>query len=201
MSKIGKVEIEWKAKKYEAAVKANVAEAIDAAADFLIKKTKQALSGEGQSKLEAAGLKKGDFAKGRAQISGLKEHKVGRTKVIYFGGVLEALGKDGKKETLERIYWNEAADRWVQSSPPGTPPYMQTGELRRSIDKDPSPDGLEVRVGPKDRLVYGRIQELGGSTKKSTLPARPYLGPSFQACLPTIEKLVAHAVAHAGTTL
>lgn len=69
-------------------------------------------------------------------------------------------------------------------SRPGEPPSLVTGTLRRSISvKGPHPLGLgrwEAQIGPT--AVYGRIQELGGVTGRghaTTLPARPYVEPSF----------------------
>lgn len=67
------------------------------------------------------------------------------------------------------------------SSPPGSPPMLQTGTLRRSI-KVTSPEsigetGWTISIGPT--VIYGRIQELGGDTGHATLPARPYLKPAL----------------------
>lgn len=70
-------------------------------------------------------------------------------------------------------------------SPPGQPPALVTGTLRRSIKvTGPTPTGgpyaYEAQIGPT--VVYGRIQELGGVCgrgRATTLPARPYLSPAF----------------------
>lgn len=69
-------------------------------------------------------------------------------------------------------------------SDPGEPPSLVTGTLRRSITvKGPVPLGIgrwEAQIGPT--AVYGRIQELGGVTGRghaATLPARPYVHPSY----------------------
>lgn len=74
------------------------------------------------------------------------------------------------------------------ASPPGSPPALVTGTLRRSIKVvGPVPKGATgwtVSVGPT--AVYGRIQELGGVTGRggaTTLPARPYMAPSLKKIL------------------
>jgi len=70
-------------------------------------------------------------------------------------------------------------------SPPGQPPTLQTGQLRRSIRVEGptrvGPGSWESKTGPT--AVYGRIQELGGVTGRghaTTLPARPYLGAALR---------------------
>jgi phage gpG-like protein len=68
-------------------------------------------------------------------------------------------------------------------SAPGDPPSLVTGTLRRSITVD-APTGPAnrrvIRVGP--RVVYGRIQELGGiAGRGAVLPPRPYVRPAFAA--------------------
>lgn len=63
------------------------------------------------------------------------------------------------------------------TSSPGEPPDLVSGDLRRSIQHDGpnphAPAGWEGEVGPT--IVYGRIQQLGGSTGRANLPPRPYL--------------------------
>lgn len=73
-------------------------------------------------------------------------------------------------------------------SPPGRPPAVVSGQLRRSIKvQGPTPLGAgtwEARIGPT--AVYGRIQELGGNTGwggLTHLPARPYLAPTVDALI------------------
>lgn len=66
-------------------------------------------------------------------------------------------------------------------SRPGNPPSLVTGTLRRSVKtvaaKPISESAWMSQVGPT--AVYARVQELGGSTGITTLPARPYLGPTL----------------------
>lgn len=70
-------------------------------------------------------------------------------------------------------------------SSPGEPPALITGRLRSSFElAGPTLVGAgiwESKMGPT--APYARIQELGGSTGRSTLPARPYLRPAFDAVL------------------
>jgi len=70
------------------------------------------------------------------------------------------------------------------SSPPGSPPMLQTGTLRRSIKvvgpDSTGPTGWTISVGPT--VIYGRIHELGGDTGRggsTHLPARPFLKPAL----------------------
>jgi phage gpG-like protein len=69
------------------------------------------------------------------------------------------------------------------SSPPGQPPAIISGNLRRSIKQEPIAGGRpvgryrwETTVG--GTVVYARIQELGGwagRNHSTYLPRRPYL--------------------------
>jgi phage gpG-like protein len=68
-------------------------------------------------------------------------------------------------------------------SPPGEPPARVSGALARSIKTSPAketePGHWSSSVGP--RVVYGRIQELGGQSgrgRRTTTPPRPYLRPA-----------------------
>jgi len=77
-------------------------------------------------------------------------------------------------------------------SPPGAPPSLVTGSLRRSITvRGPLGGGSrwEASVGPT--IVYGRIQELGGVAggRGARLPARPYMSPALRRARPQINAL------------
>jgi hypothetical protein len=73
------------------------------------------------------------------------------------------------------------------SSPPGQPPAIVSGALRRSIKQDPITGGhkvgqyrWETTVG--GTIVYSRIQELGGWAGRNHatyLPRRPYLSAAL----------------------
>jgi phage gpG-like protein len=73
----------------------------------------------------------------------------------------------------------------------GEPPALITGNLRRSITVEGpvplSPNSWRGSVGPT--AIYGRVQELGGVTGRGTLPARPYLRPSYEELLPEIRAI------------
>ena len=85
-------------------------------------------------------------------------------------------------------------------SPPGSPPSLVSGALRRSIQVEgPAQSGTAawtVHVGPT--IVYGRIQELGGvAGHGATLPARPYMAPGLAQALPAIGSILERAWADA----
>jgi hypothetical protein len=85
-------------------------------------------------------------------------------------------------------------------SPPGYPPALISGGLRRSIRAErvqqTGPGVFQARIGPK--IIYGRIQEVGGTivpvrakalswldadgdrvfAHSVTLPPRPYMRPA-----------------------
>jgi len=67
-------------------------------------------------------------------------------------------------------------------SRPGEPPSLISGQMRRSVLIVPAvPYGATAwksQVGPT--AVQSRVQELGGSTGTTVLPARPYLEPSVK---------------------
>ena len=85
-------------------------------------------------------------------------------------------------------------------SPAGSPPAVQTGALRRSIQVDRSQVETKLRVRIGTNLIYAPIQEYGGTitaknapclafevapdeillVKSVRLPARPYLRPGLK---------------------
>lgn len=71
------------------------------------------------------------------------------------------------------------------SSPPGTPPNADTGDLANSIyNKMTSKTSAEVRVGAK----YGIPLELGWTAKSGgTVPARPFLRPAVEKVAPSFQ--------------
>lgn len=87
-----------------------------------------------------------------------------------------------------------------QPSPAGEPPHKQTGNLRVSIGFQLANDKLSARVGPQDLMVYGRVHEFGTKAEGGNLPARPFLRPSFEKCLPLIKQYIEKAMKKAGTS-
>lgn len=108
------------------------------------------------------------------------------------------LGVAGTQVMLSK-YSHPAGER--TPSPPGEPPAVVTGQLRRSVIATPavaeSPGRYVATVG--GTAIYARIQEFGGvivpvhakrlfwsnaggghSAKQVTLPARPYLRPTVE---------------------
>jgi phage gpG-like protein len=69
-------------------------------------------------------------------------------------------------------------------SPPGSPPALISGALRRSVMTIPGPvSGYRASVTVGGTIVYARIQELGGRAGRnhaSLLPPRPYLRPAAE---------------------
>jgi phage gpG-like protein len=85
-------------------------------------------------------------------------------------------------------------------SPPGSPPSLITGALRRSIQvngpTEVAPGAWTATVSPD--IVYGRIQELGGiAGRGARLPARPYMRPGLIAASPGMHALIKQAWADA----
>lgn len=81
-------------------------------------------------------------------------------------------------------------------SPPGSPPSLISGALRRSIQVEgPQPTGpgrWTVHVGTG--LVYSRIQELGGTAGRGAyLPPRPYMAPGLAAAIPGMQRFMEEA--------
>ena len=126
--------------------------------------------------------------RGLASIKGLKtvtSQNAGKT--LVFGG---------SHGSIDRIYWyGSPLNRWVQSSPPGSPPHTQTGNLKQ-IAIEFSAGGLTAKVGPKYGLKYARIQELGGRGM-IRLPPRPYMKPAFDSQQVAMMQNIADAIAKA----
>lgn len=184
------VKIAWNAKKYVQNVNRQTAASIRRASELVAKKTKEALDKPGEntvSPLNEVGKKK-RFQSGVDRLEGLQSHGV-----RHFGGSIDIDNK-----TVKGVYWNAASHKWTTASAPGTPPHKQTGKLRQRIKAVRSSDGLTARVGPLDELKYARVQELGGPTWRATLPPRPYLGPSFDACKDMINRIIKYGIKKAG---
>lgn len=123
--------------------------------------------GKGSSKMTTTQKNHAIFRNGKNAISGLKT-----VKGFNFGGSYKG---------TDRIYWyGNPLHRWVQSSPPGSPPHKQSGTLQRSLAVELMKNGLRAKVGPAKLLKYARIQELGGKGL-IRLSARPYMKPAFES--------------------
>ena len=191
--------ITWKSKKYEAALNRELQLAVRRASLVVMKETKALLSVAGETSASRAGLNT-KAAKDRylAGAKIIREQTGKGPKAAYAGVYIERKrGKNKGIYGLSRLYWNAALAKWTTASNPPAPPHKQTGELRRSIDRQIEPGGLSAKVGPRDRLVYAKALELGNNR----LQPRPYLSVAFNRNMPTIEKLIAYAVAKAAASL
>lgn len=76
-------------------------------------------------------------------------------------------------------------------SQPGEPPATVSGTLKRSVRPTQAHrlgfGDYQAEVGPT--VVYARVQELGGSTGRSTLPSRPSLKPSLEKSRPKLAAI------------
>lgn len=85
------------------------------------------------------------------------------------------------------------------SAPPGGPPARISGTLRGSLNPTgpvPTGGGFIGRLGPT--AAYSRVQELGGATGRghaTTLPARPYMRPTYDRLISegTLQAVFAQA--------
>jgi hypothetical protein len=79
--------------------------------------------------------------------------------------------------------YKQYADHW--SSPPGSPPNSDTGNLAGSIyNKMTGKTSAEVRVNAK----YGIPLELGWISKSGNhVPARPFLRPAVEEVAPSFQ--------------
>ena len=110
------------------------------------------------------------FSSGLKKIEGLKTVK-GRKTTLRFGGTHKG---------ASRIYWyGPPQNRWTTASAPGSPPHMQSGNLKKIV-VEPSRGGLHAKVGPMQGLKYARIQELGGKGMLNLAP-RPYMRPAMES--------------------
>lgn len=146
------------------------------------------VTGKGSKNLTATQKNDRIFQTGLSVINNLKKITSAKTgKTLIMGGSVGS---------ISRIYWYGAPlHRWVQSSPPGSPPHTQNGDLKE-IAIDFSAGGLTAKVGPKYGLKYARIQELGGRGI-IRLPPRPYMRPAFESQQVAIMQNIADAIVKA----
>lgn len=191
-----KINFTWKGDQEVARVTQALQAAVQAGAHLVRNQAIKLLSVEGTAVTTPHGIgaypnggkPKNLFDRGLGQVHDLKVIKLKKT-TLAFGGTL---GNNS------RIYWNDYRGLWTQSSKPGTPPHKQTGHLAQSIGVQPTNGDLGARIGPRNTMVYGRIQELGGKAgprRRITLPPRPYMKPAFFTCYKQVMQLLKHAVA------
>lgn len=168
--------LDWKGEPYKRKLLRELQRATRQGAERVQRNAKEVqLNTSGYSETTKAGLNKKKIAARMAMkssIAGLKTVTSKRTgATLTFGGSYKG---------LDRIYWNADVKRWVQSSPPGSPPHKQRGTLQRLIAVEMESHGMKAKIGPSQRLIYGRIQELGGRGL-IRLPPRPYMRPALLA--------------------
>jgi len=99
---------------------------------------------------------------------------------------VQAMALTGVAATQVQLSRSSHPRRTPTPAPPGAPPSVVTGTLRRSIVfTEPVPVGQGRWVASiGGTVVYARIHEFGGQTGRNhatTLPARPYLRPTAEA--------------------
>ena len=182
-----KFNLSWQGGEYSNRLHKELQKAVHQSALRVQRSAKELLNTSGKSALAKTGINQigsrtgsmaavNRFRAGQRDIFNLKEvsNKAGN-KTMVFGGT-HISNKGGR---IDRVYWyGSPLHRWVQSSPPGSPPHKQTGTLQRSITVETIQAGLKAKIGPAQSLIYARIQELGGKGLIN-LPARPYMRPAF----------------------
>lgn len=176
--------LDWKGEAYEARLHSELAKAIRTSAGKVRNKAIQLLNKPGAAAakdlnkqdgkefkgLNATQMNALTFSSGLKKIQGLKTVK-GRKSTMRFGGTHKG---------ASRIYWyGPPQNRWTTASAPGSPPHMQSGNLKEIV-VEPSRGGLHAKVGPKHGLKYARIQELGGKGMLNLAP-RPYMRPAMES--------------------
>jgi phage gpG-like protein len=94
-----------------------------------------------------------------------------------------AMGTVMERQVVTELGRASHARNAATTAAPGSPPAMVTGALRRSVKTvEVAPGHVEVGA----TTAYARIQELGGTAGRggaTTLPARPYLRPAYDAAI------------------
>lgn len=95
----------------------------------------------------------------------------------------QAMSLAGERAIKEQLSTASHSRRTKTPSPPGGPPAIITGGLRRStITQPPVGGGGRWSAFGGPTIVYSRIQELGGRAGRnhaSVLPPRPYVRPAI----------------------
>jgi hypothetical protein len=107
-------------------------------------------------------------------------------KVDSEGGraAVQAMALAGERGIKQNLSLSSHGRGTPTPSPPGSPPSLITGALRRSVITEPPRGGgglWSASGGPT--IVYSRVQELGGRTgrgHRTVLPPRPYVRPAVE---------------------
>lgn len=183
--------LDWKGDPYKRKLLRELQRATRQGAERVLRNAKQEqLNTSGKAATTKAGLNKGDTQARKDREIYMHDLKTVASKKtgasLQFGGTYRfftksAYGSNVKWFKVKRVYWyGDPLHRWVQSSQPGSPPHKQTGTLQRSIAVQVEGHGMKAKIGPGQRLIYGRIQELGGRGLIN-LPPRPYMRPALLA--------------------
>jgi len=126
-----------------------------------------------------------------AAFDSMVEAAAEAAKTIVHEAQVELEAETKKSFTREHPPGRDSHGRFTRSvSPPGSPPAVVTGTLRRSITSSRvQMKGTTASGTVYPTAVYARIQELGGDTGRAHLPARPYLAPSLRAVMPRIHAI------------
>ncbi|RMI47609.1 hypothetical protein EBO15_01525 [Actinomadura harenae] len=96
----------------------------------------------------------------------------------------QAMALAGERAIKLKLSRYQHPRRTPTPSPPGQPPAVVTGTLRRSVITQVPTGGAGRWIGSvAPTAVYSRIQELGGATGRGhhvLLPARPYVAPAVE---------------------
>lgn len=96
-----------------------------------------------------------------------------------------AMGAEGERAIKAMLSRTSHSRGTPTPAPPGAPPAIITGTLRRSvIGSGPADEGGGRWVATvRPTTVYARIQEMGGRAgrgHRSKLPPRPYVAPAVR---------------------
>jgi hypothetical protein len=107
-----------------------------------------------------------------------------------------AVSKGGKLVQAKAIELVGSGPHTPETSKPGDPPFLVTGNLRRNIESEDARSGwgeFISRVGPGGTAaVYGAALELGYA--EGRLLPRPYLRPAFDSELKEIQAMIGEAM-------